>query len=319
MLKTNTAKKLMNLLYKETASNLQSSQSLPRITRQLYNEPDDDSDILSMDPLSTYQSIKRKLPATEALKTDNRSVPIKSNILSFKAVNLFITKQDFQNLLPKDHNLTYSINPANNFEIIKKRQGKLLQFQNEYVLIFKNHLNARVYQLETQSKLINGIPTRFEYQSIDIIKDLVPPKLRVSNHQLLINQINSLKQASPELTEPTLLPLYDESYPILSNLINATNRRKSILIHNWPFGLKQNLVIDSLWNYNLSIDEMTPPIEPIYSNIMQEINTIKMNFKTELDALRFIHNFHGTKWLKLQNFRKVEEKVSHLPLFCEML
>ena len=53
MLKTNTAKKLMNLLYKETASNLQSSQSLPRITRQLYNEPDDDSDILSMDPLST--------------------------------------------------------------------------------------------------------------------------------------------------------------------------------------------------------------------------------------------------------------------------
>lgn len=137
MLKTNTAKKLMNLLYKETASNLQSSQSLPRITRQLYNETDDDSDISSMDPLSAYQSTKRKLPATEALKTDNRSVPIKSNILSFKAVNLFITKQDFQNLLPKDHNLTYSINPANNFEVIKKRQGKLLQFQNEYVLIFK--------------------------------------------------------------------------------------------------------------------------------------------------------------------------------------
>lgn len=364
---TATAKKLINLLYKEAATSTDTSQAIPRITRQLYNDPDSDLDADAADSttnndlLSTYQTTKRKLPATEALKTGPH-ISTPSNILSFKCINLFITKQDFKNLLPKEHQLTYSLNPINNFEMVKRRSGPLLQFQNEYILIFKSHLNAKIFQLETQGKLINGIQFRTEFQCFDdIIDDLVPEKLRVANHESLIHEIESLKQyttsssstpnaslldqikslkqhhiatsssSTPSQFEPIIsCPLYDESYPILTHLINAPNRAKSILIHNWPFGLKKDLVIESLWNYNLSRSNgeqeqetnsasSPPPIEPIYSNVIQGINLIKMNFMNEYDALRFIRNFHGTKWLKLQNFRKVEEKVSPLPLLCETL
>ncbi|KAG5420046.1 hypothetical protein I9W82_001926 [Candida metapsilosis] len=316
MSKASNAKKLMNLLYRETASSIETSQAIPQITRQLYNEPD-----LEPESVFTTTSTRRKLPATDALKVDTESIP--SNILSFKCPLSFITKQDFQNLLPKEHNLTYALNPINNFEVVKKRSDDLLQFQNEYLLLFKSHLNARVYQLETRGKLINGLQFKTQYQPIDIIDELVPPKLQVPNHQSLVDQIKALE--SQAKAESTPFSSYDESYPILSHIINAPNRAKSILIHNWPFGLKENLVIESLWNYNLAVNyDMDPnavksPIEPIYSNIMQGVNIIKMNFKSEHDALRFIRNFHGTKWLKLQNFRKVEEKVSYLPLHCETL
>ena len=311
----------MNLLYKETASNIEKSKAIPRITRQLYNEPD-----LEPESVFTTTSTRRKLPATDALKIGAESVSVPSNILSFKCPLLFITKQDFQNLLPKDHNLTYALNPVNNFEVVKKRLGEQLQFQNEYLLLFKSHLNARVYQLETKGKLINGLQFKTQYQPIDIIDELVPPKLQVANHQSLVDQIKVLESTAQSTTEPApLSPCYDESYPILSHLIDAPNRAKSILIHNWPFGLKEDLVIESLWNYNLAVkydqdpNAVESPIESIYSNIMQGVNIIKMNFKSEYDALRFIRNFHGTKWLKLQNFRKVEEKVSYLPLLCETL
>lgn len=100
---TATAKKLINLLYKEAATSTDTSQAIPRITRQLYNDPDSDLDADAADSttnndlLSTYQTTKRKLPATEALKTGPH-ISTPSNILSFKCINLFITKQDFKKL-----------------------------------------------------------------------------------------------------------------------------------------------------------------------------------------------------------------------------
>ncbi|KAI5958558.1 hypothetical protein KGF57_002403 [Candida theae] len=314
----NNAKKLMNILYKETAPKLQTSQAIPQISRQLYES---ESDLDSTDLFQFHSSTRRKLPAADALRLGNVSIP--SNILSFKCPLSFITKHDFQNLLPSEHKLTYSLNPKYNFEVVKKRVGKLLQFQNEYLLIFKSHLNAKIYELETGGKWINGIQYATQYQHpIDVIDKLVPPKLQSANHQSLIDQIKSKATAQEALpsSTPVSSPLYDESFPLLSQLIDAPNRTKSIIVHNWPFGLKEDLAIESLWNYNLSTDDDgVPPIQYIHSNIMQGINIIKMNFRTEQDALRFIRNFHGTKWLKLQNFRKVEEKVSHLPLLCETL
>ncbi|KAI5964975.1 hypothetical protein CANMA_003486 [Candida margitis] len=341
----NTAKKLMNLLYKETATNVQTSHTLPQITRQLYNENTTSTNETnspidsSMDILHNYQTTKRKLPAMEALKVNHDVIPIKSNILSFKCINSFLTKHDFQNLLPQDRNSTYSVTPRDNFEVVKKRSGHLLNFQNEYLLIFHNHLNAKIYQLETQDKLINGIQLKLEFEPIDIIDNLIPQKLQTANHQSLISQLNALKHhhqsaagssssssaaAAAATTTTTLSPTYDENYPILTHLLDTPNRNKSVLVHNWPFGLKPKLVVDSLWNYNLALEKKensddNPAIESIYSNVMQDINIIKMNFNKEADALRFIRNFHGTKWLKLQNFRKVGEKVSYLPLLCETL
>ncbi|CAK9441392.1 uncharacterized protein LODBEIA_P52600 [Lodderomyces beijingensis] len=319
---TETSKRLMNLLYDQTASKLQLPEVMPQVYSKssLYLDLDKDEDG-STSPsngddswLEFYHSSQsRKIPARDALL--KCSPKFQSNIMSFQCPNSYITKNDFQNMLPRKRYQTYNLNPVDDFEVIKKRDDNMLSFQNEYLFIFKNQLSACVYQLETQNKLLNGMPMNLNFEPIEVItRHLLPKKLQQQpNHSRLVDEIIFLNSSIVPLDR---LEEQFSNYDLLMDMLRLPEQRRSLLVHNWPFGVKLSTIKQYFRNFGLD------PVHPrtvIESNIARETNIILLHFNKETDALRFMRNFHGRDWSMLQEFSSTREKVFYQPLLCETL
>lgn len=345
-----TSKRLMNLLYNQTASQISITSSSPRILKQLNTDTETNkgknrvigkdeysSTSLLDDPTAfalginnnnnnnnnNYNNNKEHFPPTPSSFAHLRKTPAKqalvncwpkyqSNILSFRCPNLFVTKQDFQNILPRERYQSYDINPKSAFEVIKRREGELLTFCNEYFLVFKNQISACVYIMETSNKLINGVPLKLNFEPLETItQQLVPEKLRRSNYEELIKETTLSKTSFFQLTENDYeFPNYK---PILK-ILDIERRERSVLVHNWPFGLMPQTFHDYFRNYNLDPKE---PKTVVHSDISKEINSVILTFSKKRDALRFTRNFHGKHWLILQDYSVTNEKVFSQPILCE--
>ncbi|KAI5954923.1 hypothetical protein KGF54_001484 [Candida jiufengensis] len=314
---TNASKSLMNLLYKETASrnpatsSSSSSQLHPTLSNQLYSTTNESYELDFLNNIST----KRKQNAHNLLAGNLKTLPF----LSIKIENSFLNLKDFQNFLPFEKYLKYDQNPINQFEILKKRNDHLV-FENEYFLFFKNRMFCLTYINEINQKILNGVPLKFQqYQDSAILKELIatyPHQLISTNPKLIKKLIPTTISEEPNTQIEEILQKDELNYKTLQQLFNFDQNSKSILIKNWPFGLKKSTIEKFLWNYNLTSE----PLDQIYSNINLGINIIKLNFTNIDDVNRFWLNFNGLKqWNFLQHFGNVMEKKDYGPLICEII
>lgn len=303
---TEATKKLMNLLYSSTASQISSTKSIisdvttPTISRMLYN--DQESTVPTLDKITS----KLKMPAENAILS--LWPEYKSNIVRFKCPNSYITKHDMWKLLPSERNCKYNLK-LSPFELIKSR-NKQLEFRNKYYLLFENQLNAAVYIKETEGKIINGIELNFEFMKLSesLLESMSHPKISDFSK---INEILQLEEN--ESIEISNTKIFD-NYKFLKNWLNP-NRENYVIVRNWPYGLNEGTVYRLLWNYQLI------NIIDVVSDIYNENRMVLLQFGNPKDSARFIRNYHGKKWDYLQgkSNRRPRETIFYQPLLCESI
>lgn len=320
---TEATKKLMNLLYSSTTSQISASKSIisdvttPKISRMLYNDQEPTTTIPSTSNIPmTFDNIssKLKIPSENALLSLWPN--FRSNILQFKCPNSYITKYDFWKLIPNERNCKYNLKLNPTFEIIKKRNNQL-DFMNEYYLIFENQLNACVYIKETEGKLINGIKLNFEFIELNkkILESMNFKKISDFNKINGILNLNEKVVGVDEDDKDLMSNIKFDNFEVLKNWLNVDKRENYVIVRNWPFGLNESSVFRLLWNYDLI------NIIDVVSDVTNEKRTVLLEFNNFKDANRFIRNYHGRKWDYLQgkSNKRHKETIFYQPLLCEKL
>ncbi|KAI5965956.1 uncharacterized protein KGF55_001320 [Candida pseudojiufengensis] len=324
----NASKNLMNLIYKETSLNslpisipstkINSKQQninskISTLSTQLYsnneyNEQKEQFEFLKNIKLKQKQNSKLLLNSTNIGKLP---------LLTINLKNQFLTKLDFQNLLPEERYSKFDISVHDPFQIIKFRQFKTLEFNNEYLLIFENRLYALVFLEELQSKILNGIDLKFKfYEGHSFIFNFMisyPHQLK-NETSVCIKDLNFQKTGSID----EILKIDKHNYKVLNHILQIDENSKSVIVKNWPFGLKNSTILKLLRNYNLKVDN---PIETVFSNINLGINIIKLNFVNVEDTFKFWNDFNGLnswQFLQLYGGRSIEKK-NYVPLIVEFI
>lgn len=327
-------KRLLHLLHRTTS--IEIATKLPKITKFLKNHNSSDLNKSLLDDLTENQW--KQLPILDVLQENDLSLLKKSNILKFQCVNSYINDSDFKSLFPINRERKYHLQGQirkNGFDFmaVKARHPINLIFNGFYYLIFKNYIEAAVYYIETKNKSINGMNYNLQFTDIDNsqVKSLVSPYFDYSNFNEISSSgdspIGTLDHNSYLAKSPRFLSLTDEflnllqpkistlepfkNYDILEKLLNINLRKRSVLVRNLPYNLKNSDLTKFFAQYQLADEN---PICPLLLDPKKSISLYLIRFADVNSATSFVRNNHGKRWQRIH-----QETMLYDPVLCEAI
>ncbi|EGW35705.1 uncharacterized protein SPAPADRAFT_58906 [Spathaspora passalidarum NRRL Y-27907] len=286
-LPSEASNRLMNILYSKTAPKVATTTS--KLSKTLYD------DNTGTDP-SYYDLISRPIlhEAPDLVKKYNPD----SNILKFNCLNSYITKQDFLRVFPRNSQFyrEFSVGTVP-LEVVKSRNPHDLTFQQAYYLVFPSQLLACIYLHETSTKMLNGFHLNFEFAKVDEVT------LATMSSPLINTGYSKLLKTIPQHST--------DNYKLIAELISSDARSKTVKIQNLPFKLPNTTLRKLLHDYTFQ------RLPPITIDVNNETNIQLMRFGDVHQAQRFVRNFHGKKWDKIDK-RKPEQQF-YEPILCEIV
>ncbi|RLV91300.1 hypothetical protein JA1_003955 [Spathaspora sp. JA1] len=286
--------RLMNILYSKTAPKVAPTTST--LTRTLYENTTLDQPTTATTTYSDLISQPLQLESQDLL---DRYKPI-SNILQFNCYNSYISKQDFLRVYPTNSRFKelFTVGKVP-LEVVKSRNPQDLSFNQAYYLVFPSKLLACIYLYETSTKMLNGVHLNFKFANL--------------NQENLSNMSSTLINPKYSTLLDKASGCEDDNYEILQQLISRDERSKYVRIQNLPFNLKPGTIQKLLWDYNLPNSKVIP----ITKDLTNETNISLIKFNHIMDAQRFVRNFHGKKWDRIN--KKDPEIQFFEPILCEIV
>lgn len=337
---------LLNLLHAKTVPEIREKVSV--VKRVLYDhESSADSETSVLDDMmhSPWQQKPMSI-AMEEVEKMNPKVS-KSNVLRLNCPIAQVGRADLHNIYPLNRDRHFALpelmRRGLQFHVVKARNPISLSFMGSYYLVFPNYNQACVYYLESKGKLINGFEIDLDFvypnkthlklmgspilhskkiDAIDGFEDLSETfkqldclKLfRGSEPQLkIITELEKIEKDRSSFVNLNIDPLYD----ILEYYMDVPTRYNLVVVRNLPFGITKPNLNQLLWNYEFATENNPQDSMGIlHSSPATQVTLALMRFKDETNARRFVRNYHGRSWHKMN---KSNLKPLYEPIRCEIV
>ncbi|CDF87815.1 BN860_15104g1_1 [Zygosaccharomyces bailii CLIB 213] len=222
-------------------------------------------------------------PSHEAnLSSIKTSDSVENNALKYRSYNPSLTKEDFCSL---DLGAVFmSKRPSGeNFELIKCRDPKFFQFQDQYLLLFKDQSSRQKYLQSSSLGRINNVRVKFypvrsgaRLSYSNYVQNLVAAYDSSRTYFDLMRAKNSGGMSAQKLDLNALQCIAD---PL---------EKKSALLWNLPLETKPVHVMDRFWFYDLK------HCFKLYWDDTTGQTLYYMAFNESEDCEKFQRNLHGT-------------------------
>lgn len=289
------------------------------------------------------QPLKAAIAETEQIAPHG----VKSNVLVLNCPMAHVGRVDLHNIYPRINDRRFALPQAlrdgPRFHVVKARNPVTLLFAGCYYLVFANYNQGCAYYLESRGKLINGfgVDLRFVHPNVHHLKHMGSSLLHsrstapVANFEVLsqtykqrsykevfaesapqckiiaeLEKIDRDRSAYCDLDQD---PLFD----LLEYFMDIPSRYSLVVVRNLPFGITRPVLYQLLWNYEFATAENPQDsMRLLHSDPGAQVTVVLLHFKDEVNARRFVRNYHGRHWDKMI---KIKLKALYEPIRCEIV
>ena len=232
--------------------------------------------------LGTEALSKPKLNASTPLQ----AAPLNSFVLTYKSYNPYLDIDNFRDLLSREHQL------ALNFQLLKARDPKFLQFNDKYHLLFDRPGDLASFLSYTKFSRIGRV--RVKFTPLIVGSDEYTQMLE--NYSMYANNLNRLYegQTQPAANEAggngRILDKIDQK------LLTATKsiERKSLLVWNLPKSFDPDEIRDHFWFYDIKrcVELYAGSEDSTSGDTPSTLSFFAFNNVDDCEKFRL--NYHGT-------------------------
>ncbi|QLG73040.1 hypothetical protein HG535_0E01240 [Zygotorulaspora mrakii] len=239
----------------------------------------------------------------QILQSEKSILKNESTALRYKSYYPSLRKEDFISILPERilaPKADSGYMSDDTFQLVKCRDPKFFQFQDSYILLFRDNKAMRKYYESTSLSRIFKV--RVKFNILPKNDGMIPVYSRYAKNLESAFQggesyFKSIKEEQPieDLSEQDLILLQKSVIPI---------EERSALIWNLPIQLKSHNIMDKFWFYDIK------HCFKLYWDTQTGKTLHYVAFNDPVDCLKLKRNFHGVNFDDCPQYKLLVETLN---------